>query len=267
MRCSGMFEMIALRDMQAAFRAALLDDAEENAAALIRTDGMDVSARLGIYRDNVRISLTRALAETYPVVCRLVDERFFRYAADSFIRADPPREAALAAYGAGFAGFLAEFPACRELAYLPDVARLEWLLHCAAHASVAPPITPDALSGIAPDTWPALALRLDPSLGLLASDWPVSAIWRANRPGVEEEAVTLERGGERLEIRRIGDDVVFRPLDPGVFAFRAALALGEPLESAAERALTADPALDVTAAFQALFFDRLVVGFTIGDDA
>jgi hypothetical protein len=51
------------------------------------SDGLTAEARLAIYRHHVFITLTAALQTTYPVLCRLVHERFFGYAADQYIRA------------------------------------------------------------------------------------------------------------------------------------------------------------------------------------
>ena len=63
-------------------------------------------------------------------------------------------------------------------------------------------------------------------------------------------------------MRRQGDEVVFRAIDPGAFGFRRALGAGTSLGVAAERALEVDPAFDLARALAALFEDGLVVGFT-----
>ncbi len=154
------------------------------------------------------------------MVCRLVDERFFRYAADEFIRLHPPEQACLFAYGSRFADFLAEFPPCRELVYLPDVARVEWLMHVASHAAEAAPLSLAALVSVAAADMPNVVFRLHPSIGFLDSRWPVDRIWRANSGGFEGEAtINLDVGGVRMEVRRVEEDVVFRQLDPAIYAF------------------------------------------------
>jgi hypothetical protein len=126
--------MPSLRELQAGFRAALLEDTPASLTELIAGDGLAPEARLAIYRHHVLTTLTDVLVGVYPVIRRLVDTRFFAYAADTFIRACPPASPVLSEYGEAFAGFLAGFPPCRALAYLPDVARLEWALHAAGHA-------------------------------------------------------------------------------------------------------------------------------------
>src|SRR5262245_42529788 len=78
--------MPALHEVQAAFRDALLGGDDAWAAAAIACDGIAPDARLRIHRHHVLVTLTAALKATYPVVCRLVDARFFDYAADAYIR-------------------------------------------------------------------------------------------------------------------------------------------------------------------------------------
>lgn len=248
--------MPTLAEIQAAFRRALLDEAEEGALAVLVEEG---PARIAVYRNTVFASLNDVLRDTFPAVCRLVDERFFAYVAHEFIRRHPPRSAVLAEYGDAFAEFLAEFPPCRDLAYLADVARLEWLMRRAATAGDATALTATSLAGIAPDETPRLRLGLHPSLGFLASPWPVDRIWRANRRGATaEETISLAEGGVLIEVSRRDGEVVMRILDDAAFAFRRRLAQGVTLEEAAAAALGADPRFDLAAALSALFAEGAV---------
>lgn len=256
-----MGELAALQDRM---RDALLGTGDATLDDVVLDDDMPAGERLDVYRNNTFVSLKTVLKDAFPAVCRLVDERFFLYAADEFIRAFPPRQACLFAYGEDFPDFLAAFPPCQHLAYLADVARLEWQMQRAAHAADTVPLKPDALATVSEIHISDLTFRLEPSLGLLASPRPVDRIWRANRPGGEAEAeIDLGAGGVTLEVRRVGDDVVMRSLDPAAFAFRSALARGERLESAADAALAVSPAFDLSAAFGDLFREGAVIAFDL----
>jgi hypothetical protein len=125
-------------------------------------------------------------------------------------------------------------------------------------------LEPDALRSVAPEAAGGLILTLDASVSLLASRWPIDAIWRANQSGAAEEGVTvdLSAGGVTLEVRRRGDDVGFRVISPAVHAFRRALAGGCPLVVATEHALAADPGFDLPGELGALFREGLPIGFT-----
>ena len=249
--------MSSLRELQVGFRAALLGADETGVAPTIVDDDIGASARLAIYRHHVFTSLTAALEATYPVVTRLVDRRFFGWVADRYVRAHPPAGPCLFEYGAEFPAFLATFPACAHLPWLADVARLEWALNVALHAPDSVALEPATLQALDSRALARLTLRLDASVTLLESPWPVDAIWRANQPEADG-VVDVSGGAVRLQIRRLGDDVVFGPLAPGTFAFRAALAVGGTLEDAVERALDAEPGFDLASEIRALLDERVL---------
>jgi hypothetical protein len=260
--------MLALRELQAAFRGVLLDARDGEPVgpmgAEILADGLSAESRLAVYRHHVLATLTSVLNEAYPVVARLVGEDFFAYAADAFVRRHPPGTPCLFEYGAGFADFVAAFPPCRDLAYLPDVARLEWAMHAALHAEDTRAADLDGLREISPDALGGVTLRVDPSLTLVSSPWPVDVIWRANQPGADSNAtIDLGTGGVRIEIRRLGADVVWRTLPGPDHAFRAALASGRALEASADAALALDADFDLTRALATLFDEGLVVGVEV----
>jgi hypothetical protein len=253
--------MSSPRELERDFAAALLGGPDMPVVAEIQGDGLDPAARLAIYRHHVFTTLTDALEATYPVVVRLVDRRFFAYAADRYIRQHPPAGPCLFEYGESLADFLAAFPASRHLTYLPDVTRLEWALNRALHAEDAVALDPRWLAAVPPHVVGRLRLRLHPSLSLLESPWPIEHIWRANQPGADPDAtVNLDEGGTRLEVYRLGDDVVFRAIAPGSYAFRRALASGLDLQAAAEGARLAEPTFDPTDALRELLDDGLIVG-------
>jgi putative DNA-binding protein len=256
--------MRTLPEIQAGFAAAILRDDAADVARAIVADGVPSTARVQIYRNHVLASLTEALATTYPVVCRLVERRFFDFAADAYIRRDPPGGPCLFEYGATFPSFLAKFPPCVDYPYLADVARLEWAMNTALHAQDTTPIQRAALAGVPADDVGRLVLRIDPAAAWLRSDWPVDRIWTANQPDADPDVVVdLAAGGVRLEIRRRGDAVALRRLDATSFGFRAALGRGATLEVAASTALAEDRGFDLAAALRALLDEALVVGFTL----
>jgi len=256
--------MPALRDLQAAFLRAMFGPDEPELLETIVGDGLRPAARLQIYRHHVLTSLTDVLQATFPVVCRLVDERFFRYVADAYIRQYPPEAPCLFEYGAHFPAFLAAFPPCRHLAYLEDVARLEWAMNIALHAEVCAPLDPAKLSGLAAPDVAQLTLQFDPSVTLLDSPWPIDQIWRVHQVGEEVyTTVDLNAGGVSLEIRRWEDDVGFRRLDPAIYTFRTTLVAGHALARAAAAALEASQEFDCVTALHELLTDGLIIGFTL----
>jgi hypothetical protein len=260
--------MTPLRELQAQFAAALLAEDATGVAHEVVGDGLESGARIKAYWNHVFTSLTEALEATYPVVRRLVDPRFFGFAADSYIRRHPPVGPCLFEYGATLGDFLGSFPPCAGHPYLADVARLEWAVNVVLHAQDAEPLEPMALSQVAPADLGRLAFRTDPAAAWLRSPWPVDLIWRGNQPAADPGAtVDLAAGGVRLEIRRRDDRVTIRRLEPAEFAFRAAVGAGEAVEAAADAAIALDPDFDLGAALRGLFGEALVIGLALRERA
>ena len=68
------------------------------------------------------------------MIHQLVGEEFFRLLAKRFIEQHPSHSGNLHRYGSEMAEFLMHFENTQHLAYLPDVARLEWAYHLAYFA-------------------------------------------------------------------------------------------------------------------------------------
>ncbi len=245
--------MPSLEELQQDICDAVCGGDDARLAHHVISDGMDPRARLRIYRNHAIITLTDALKVTYPVVCRLVGDGFFAYAAHEFMREHMPEKPSLAEYGGVLPDFLVQFPPCRDLAYLADIARLEWAINRALHAEGATTLTRSDLSGIAAADSPRLVLTLHPSFRLLESRWPIERIWRANQAdGDPDLAIDLDSGGVRLQTHRRGDRVALKSLSDCEFAFLRALASGAALADAADAALRIDLLFDLTVALGTL---------------
>jgi hypothetical protein len=257
--------MLVLPELQSAFRAAVLDGKSRGLLREIDGNRIGAAGALAIYRNHVRISLTAALRTTFPVVCKLVDERFFAFAAHAYIQAVPPETPCLAEYGASFPGFLASFAPCRGVPYLADVARLEWALNCARIARYGAPLDHLALAKVAPAELPNLTFGFDPAVRLLASSYPIDRIWLANQEPPQAGAVELA-GDSRLQIYRARSEAVFRTLEPASFLFRKALQRRVALGDAAETALAADPMFDLMLELSQMIREGVISGFTITEE-
>jgi hypothetical protein len=256
--------MPALLELQALFKESLLATEDPALLELVDGDGLDPRARLAVYRHHVLTTLTATLEAAYAVVCRLVDKRFFAYAADAFIRRHPPAGPCLGEYGAAFPDFLAGFPACEGLPYLPDVARLEWALHRASQEPHTAPLDRARLQDVDPSDMAQLRFVPNPSLVLLASPWPVDRIWRAHQQEDKPETLPdLGAGSICLQILAAGEGVRLRVLEPATYAFRNALARGLTLREAAGVAFESYPSFDLAHAIQEFLEDSIFCDFTV----
>ncbi len=215
-------------------------------AGLASWNSSDPGVRYDVYRNNVMISLRRALASRFPVTERIVGEAFFAAMADSFIRLHPPRSPLLFRYGDELAGFAADFPPAAALPYLPDVIRLESAGGRAYHAADIAPLDPARLSEVPPGRLPGLRFALHPSVSVIRSAYPVVTIWAMNAGEAAVAPVTDWSGQDALVVRpHLTVEVLQLP--PGGGAFLDALAAGQDLQSAAEDAAAAKHGFDLAA--------------------
>lgn len=227
------------RDLVEDFRAGLFGGAVPQ--GVTARDPAEVERRFAVYRNNVAHGLTRALAQRFPVVERLVGAEFFAAMARVFIAAHPPHSPVLFRWGGEFPAFLERFPPVAALPYLPEVARLEGLRGEAYHAADAAPVTAAALAAAAGAAG-GLRIGLHPSLRLFRSRFSAVTIWGANQPGAgpagplvadrAEMAVILRDTGDAVPVLAVtvGDLVLVETLSAGgtLMAAAAAAALAEP---------------------------------------
>lgn len=256
--------MLGLREIQEAFAAAILDDPDTGFSALL-ADGPYPSARLlQVYRNNVCTSLTGALRAVYPVVAQLVGTGFFAYAADSYLRRHPSRSGNLHDFGREFAEFLAAFPAALKLAYLPQVARLEWAWHCAFHGADHAPLAPATLSAVPVDLHASIVFLLHPTARLVASDYPILRLWQIHQPNYTgDPQVDLTAGGERLLVIRPHTLVQIVPLGRGEYTLLQSLTRGATLGEACDAALCAEAEFDLAGTLQKHAQDATLVAFQV----
>ena len=244
------------RAISSVFAAALLDPDAPTPEGLTGPGSGRADKRFAVYRNNVNVSLVKALGDIFPTVQRLVGEEFFRAMALIFIRRHPPTSPLLFTYGAGFADFLEGFPPVAKLPYLPDVARLERLWLDSWHSADAPVLEGQALAAIAPEDLPAIRFVPHPATRLIRSDHAVVSIIARDRSRESLSGLDPSRPESGL-ITRPRYDVELRHLPPGGHAFLSALIADATLGEAAGAAMEADATAELPG----------LIGFTLASGA
>lgn len=223
--------MPSLLEAQRRLRDVLVADGDGASPDGIRARDDTVAERLAVYRNTIVTTLARALRLNFPTVERLVGREFFDAMAQAFARRALPGSADLNAYGEGFPAFVQGFEACGAIAYLPDVARLDWAVSGALHAPDVQPLALETLAGLDHDQAAALRFQGHPAVRLLASEFPIDDIWRAVLEQDEGAmaAVDLASGPVHLLVERFDDATRVVRLVPDEWRFATALVAGEPL--------------------------------------
>ena len=240
---------MTLAAAQAEFAAALRDPAP--GAVPAGFSGL-AGRRFRVYRNNVRVALTEALAAAYPAIRRIVGQPFFDEMARVYVSDRPATARILNLYGAEFADFVAGFAPARDLPYLADVARLERAVLESLHAADAPALDPAALGALGADL-AAARFAPHPATRLVRSAWPVAGIWRANADDETPAGeLVFSDGPEGALVLRPGLSVRVEALAPAGSAFAATLLAGGDAMAAAAAATAIDEGFDVVPAFRTL---------------
>ncbi len=256
--------MSALHDLQSAFMAALRGADAEALAGSVRPAGLTVTRRLGVYRNNLRTSLTESLKATYPAILALVGDQFFDMLARHHIDRHPSRSGDLHRFGAEFPDTLPDIEAARPLPYLADVARLEWAYHTVFHAADRDPIAVTALSDIEPDSYHRLVLDYHPASSLVASRWPVLDIWRlAVHDSDPEQRLDIDRGGQNLLVARRGLEMEFQQLSAAEYRFIEGLIAARPLTDCLDDVDATDAGFDLSTVLARQFDLGNIVGYSL----
>ena len=250
-----MSAMPALRDWQSSFSTALRGGPVDTVAATIHAGGIASAQRVQIYQHAVAAILEEALATAFPVVRALLGEACFSAAAEAFKHEHPPQHGNLQVYGQGFADFLGEWSVVVELAYLPDVAAIEWARQGALLAADEAAIPASALA-TAVET--GAVLRLHPSVQFLDLATHALDIWRwCQNP--EADNPQIADGPQSVLVWRSGSEIACVELDSAGARLVTMIAAGKPLNAAIAAAVEGADEQAATQALGQLVRERLLI--------
>lgn len=249
--------MSTLEQCQAEFVAALRDPDRQPPLSLTPNR----PRRFNVYRNNVYAGLIGVLEARYPAVQRLVGTEFFGAMARIFIDAAPPRSPVLLKYGADFPEFLAGFAPVSDVPYLVDVARLERQMHAARHAADIAGVRASALAAVA-GLQTDFCIDLAPSVSVVASNFPIFSLWRANVIDEGGNQPCSYSGAQTVLVTRpaLTPEAVLISESFGVFI--ACLRDGKPVSAAAAAAFAISPDFPLDRTLALLITQKAIASVT-----
>lgn len=135
------------------------------------------------YRSNAGALAERALGSAYPTLAALIGAESFAALARHFWHEHPPARGDVAQWGDALPAFIADSEQLAGEPYLADSARLDWAVHAATRAADVAGAWPPALDALASSDPSQLRLQLAAGAAVVASRWPIVAIWQAHHAG------------------------------------------------------------------------------------
>ncbi len=135
---------------------------------------------LSIYQQNLQMTAARSLSISYPVLQQMVGEQAIFILAQRLLAWEKPVTGDWADWGSQLGQVIENSELAIEHPYLADIARLEWALHLSGRRALT---TFDRtrlplLTEVDPEH---LTIKLQPSLAVLESPFPVQPMWQLHR--------------------------------------------------------------------------------------
>jgi putative DNA-binding protein len=221
---------------------------------------VDLHAGFDFRHTGIGSFLVRALAARYPVVRRLIGDDSFLDVARRFVAKQPPRLPIVQHFGETFPRYLRSLGETASFDYVADIAELEAARARAYHSADVPSLDARALSFLSMARFDECGLILHPSVALVASRFPIVAIWRANQTDAGSGILDRWRPEAALIVRPFLDvDVLLLPA--GGYVFMNALLSGWTIGAAAASARDDDPEFDLDENLTMLAEASMVVSF------
>lgn len=218
------------------------------------------STAIDIYRNNYLGNLQGTLAATYPVIEQIVGKEFFRMMMHKFIEIYPSHSGNLHFYGAELGDFVRSFEPARGLAYLADVARLEWVWHRAYFAPDSDAFDVARLASVSAEQYEHLHLLIQPACQVIRSRYPVATIWHAHQPGMSDEFhIDLDSGAENALVSRNDDVVQVNVLSVADADWLERIQAGMPLGDATAATLEQHASFDLQSTLLKLVEQSIVI--------
>lgn len=171
--------MKRLCHLQDKFQNYLLQGNSDFQNLIVSTEKVSVETRLGIYSNAYKSRLIEALASNYPVLNGYVGDTIFEKIASEYINQFPSCFRSIRWFGDSLSEFLHHHHEYKELPYLSELSRFEWLQTLVFDAADRPVLQLKEVAQIHPESWAAMRLCAHPSLHRVDLSWNVVQIWQA----------------------------------------------------------------------------------------
>ncbi|MGY5453322.1 HvfC/BufC family peptide modification chaperone [Agarivorans sp. MS3-6] len=190
-----------------------------------------------IYQNNYVLSLSEALAATYPTVQQLVGEEYFNFCAKSFILEHGHDQGDLNLFGHGFNLFLQQQDALAQLPYLSDIALLDWQIEQTAGLALSDQyFGVEQLQTIAVEQLGKVVLHLASHQSLVTSEYPIFAIYQMVQQD-QVKPIDLEQPDHLILSKQANFEVQIEQISPLCYQFLLHCQQQLPLEQLPQQCL------------------------------
>lgn len=142
--------------------------------------------RIATYQNNYYGSLTKTLANRYPVTERLLGSAYFKKLARNYINTYPSATYDLNLYGRDFSEFILELQQNSQhelnpLGYLADIVDFESKIYQVLFGPNSKAFDFNAFANVSPNSYESLIFELTENYQMISSEFPLDTIWEMHQ--------------------------------------------------------------------------------------
>jgi hypothetical protein len=148
-----------------------------------------VQERLSVYSSAYIIRLTEVLEEDFKALQKVLGEEAFGLLVVEYLKAYPSRYTNIGEVGRDLPRFLESYASTHTtqmMPFLPALASLEWNVCESFWAKDVAPFDFSKIESLSEDEWSQARFKLDSSVKLVQSDWPIFEIWKNSEENESE---------------------------------------------------------------------------------
>lgn len=168
-----------LNKLQQQFSEALLYQNSLITTEIQEKEAFASSDLLQVYRNSFVMGVTEALSITYQQTSSLVGEEFFNAVARQFILQQPPHENNIMTYGGGLSEYLHTLEQLKNIPYIAEMARFEWLLEQTSNLPIqTKKLDVKSLATIAAEQLPDIIFQVPTQVNLFSSEQNIRYLYQ-----------------------------------------------------------------------------------------
>lgn len=171
-------------------------NSQENLLKAICNQSLSFNPRIAVYQRNRWALAERALAISFPTIAKLIGDSFSLLTRE-FLFAHPNEFSDWGEWGEKLPDFIANQVSTSHLAYLPNVAALDWCIHKIERTDNDEPIS-ESISLLSELDPSLIGIKFNTNIRFLWTNHPIFEIWQMHQPN-EEFSKWSESAREKLQ--------------------------------------------------------------------
>jgi hypothetical protein len=203
-----------LEELQKQFANQIYNPKNNKIFSEIKTSKIAIADRLEVYRNNVFGGFDSVLEIMYPATKQLVGADYFQNLCSKYHQQYPSTSGNLDEYGKYFSKLIGDLKNQHNLAYLRDLAALEWRYHLAYFIKDVEAFDLEKFQKLKQKDLFKVKFKLHPSCHLISSRYPIYSIWefsnkknnkKLNLENLNHQFILIERANWQVNIHNLSE--------------------------------------------------------------